>query len=78
MTPKNRLREIREAHGIVQQEIMVKGQISGGTLVAIERYNLYPSEETREKIAETLTILTGHVICMSDIWPKEPGGQYGV
>ena len=71
MVPRNRLRELREEHGIVQQEVSVKGQISGGTLVAIERYGLYPSEETREKLAETLTILIGHVISVDDIWPPE-------
>jgi DNA-binding XRE family transcriptional regulator len=70
MACKNKLRELRDQYSIVQQEITVVGKISGSTVVAIEKHGLYPSEETRNKLAQVLTAITGVLITEQDIWPS--------
>ncbi len=67
----NRLRELRELYGIVQQELVVEAGVSGSTLVAIEKHNLYPAyQETRDRIVGAMRRLSRADITESDIWPE--------
>lgn len=71
MRRSNRLREIREEYGIVQQAVVAAGGFSGATMVAIEKHHLYPTNaETRQRLAEVLSELAGQEITESSIWPE--------
>jgi ribosome-binding protein aMBF1 (putative translation factor) len=52
----NRLRRLRMARGLAQQELSIKASVSPTTLRAVERYDYVPSAKVRQRIAHALAV----------------------
>ena len=59
------LKEIREAKGLVQQQMTVLCGVSRQTQIIIEKYGWNPTYNTKRKLAKALGVK------VRDIWPDE-------
>lgn len=71
----NHLREVRERLGIVQQQLAVASGTTEAGLTKIEKWNHHPTQETRQKIIEALSVISGTNISEQDIWPNSTDEQ---
>ena len=56
MQKQNNLRQIRKKLGFALLELMATSGISTSTLVAIERYGLYPATDVRTRLSKALGV----------------------